>query len=71
MPRVRPRSEQRIRAEQLAARGLARMLLPDELTPERLAGEIETTLAAPPPRVTLNLNGLARASHVLGELLEN
>ncbi|CAG0943869.1 hypothetical protein ANRL1_01507 [Anaerolineae bacterium] len=71
VPRVRPRSEQRIRAEQLAARGLARMLLPDELTPERLAGEIETTLAAPPPRITLNLNGLARASHVLGELLEN
>ena len=71
VPRVRPRSEQLIRAERLAARGLARMVLPDELTPERLVSEIETTLAAPPPRVTLNLNGLALASHVLRELLEN
>jgi predicted glycosyltransferase len=36
VPRVRPRAEQLIRAEQLAARGLADMMHPNDLTPAAL-----------------------------------
>lgn len=70
VPRVRPRSEQLMRAERLAARGLARMVLPDELAPKKLAQEIASALAAPPPQITLDLNGLERVSDALGALME-
>lgn len=36
VPRVTPRTEQRIRAERLSARGLFEMLLPDQLTPQAI-----------------------------------
>jgi predicted glycosyltransferase len=69
VPRVRPRLEQRLRAERLAERGLARVLLPTDLTPKRLAAAIQATLASPPPRVRLDLNGLARVSVALAQFL--
>ncbi|MER3459582.1 MAG: hypothetical protein C4309_14005, partial [Chloroflexota bacterium] len=68
VPRVRPRAEQRIRAERLAQRGCARVLLPEDLSPQRLADEI-VALATPPPAVRLNFDGLARASQAIAELL--
>jgi predicted glycosyltransferase len=70
VPRVRPRAEQRLRAERLAKRGLARVLLPHHLSPVRLAAEIEAALASPLPDVTLDFNGLTRVSHAIVELLE-
>jgi len=69
VPRVRPRLEQQIRAERMAERGLARVLLPEDLSPERLAGEIKAALAWPPPKVMLDLNGLARVSNTLIKFL--
>lgn len=71
VPRVRPRAEQRIRAECLAQRGYARVLLPEDLSPARLADEIVAALAAPPPEVRLNFDGLSRASQAIAELLQN
>ena len=71
VPRVKPRLEQRIRAEALAARGLARMILPNELAPQHFARAIEAALTAPPPHIMLDLNGLERASHALGAMLLN
>ena len=47
IPRVRPRLEQRLRAERLAERGLTRVLLPDALEPARLVREIQLALDAP------------------------
>jgi predicted glycosyltransferase len=70
VPRVRPRAEQQIRAERLAALGLARVLLPERLTPERLAHEIDVSLNTPRAAVTLDLNGLARVSRAIGAILE-
>lgn len=69
VPRVRPRAEQRIRAERLAQRGCARVLLPEDLSPQRLADEIIAALTAPPPEVRLNFDGLSRASQAIAELL--
>jgi predicted glycosyltransferase len=61
VPRVRPRREQVIRAERLAARGLASMLHPDALTPEALGHWMAT---AKPPAVrkagALDFSGLER-----------
>ncbi len=70
IPRVRPRAEQRLRAERLAARGLARVILPDDLTRERLAAEIEAALASPAPKMTLDFDGLQRASQSIREMLQ-
>lgn len=62
VPRARPRAEQVIRAERLAARGLIGMLHPDDLSP----GALGRWLAGPPPsraadaRRSLDLGGLDR-----------
>ncbi len=70
IPRDRVRAEQRIRASQLAQRGLAQVLLPAQLTPSRLRQAIRQGLDAPPPQVTVCLDGLERASQAIQELLE-
>ncbi|MEK7327725.1 MAG: glycosyltransferase [Chloroflexota bacterium] len=69
VPRVRPRGEQRLRAERLAARGLARMILPDDLSPDRLMAEVQAALDSPAPTVTLDMNGLSRVSRAVASLL--
>lgn len=69
IPRMRVRAEQFIRASSLAERKLARVLLPTELTPSRLANEIKSALSAPPPIVDLNLDGLPQVSAAIGSLL--
>ncbi|MEZ4589778.1 MAG: glycosyltransferase [Chloroflexota bacterium] len=71
IPRVQTRAEQLIRAMMLAERGLAHLLLPSELTPERLRQAMEATLAAPPPQNQLNMNGLTTVSTAVRDLLEN
>ena len=71
IPRTKPRREQQLRAERLAKRGFARVLLPQQLSPQSLSGEIASMLASPAPRVTLNLNGLAYASNAIISFLEN
>jgi len=70
IPRMRPRSEQQLRAELLAERGLVRMLLPDDLSPDRLAAEVVAALATPRPAATLDMGGLARVSQAIADLLE-
>ncbi len=69
IPRDRVRAEQRIRAHQMAHQGLAQVLLPNELTPARLLQAIQQGLAAPPPQITLALDGLERVSQAIQELL--
>ena len=71
IPRTRVRAEQRIRATALAGRGLVHMLLPEELTPKRLAVEIEAALVSPCPQVNLNLNALQNVSQAVSALLQD
>src|SRR5215211_6718151 len=69
--------EQLPRAEALAQRGLARLIRPEELTPERLLGAIDELLADPDlPRPAsgldlndLDLNGLPATASELAALL--
>lgn len=68
MPRCRPRREQVIRTERLAARGLVSMLLPDDLTP----GALGAWLAAPDSRggPAVDMGGLDRVRALASELCE-
>jgi predicted glycosyltransferase len=70
VPRVRPRAEQRIRAERLAGRGLLDMLHPDDLSP----GALGRWLAAGPAhaggaRRRLDMGGLDRVRAFAAEAL--
>lgn len=47
IPRVRPSAEQLIRANDLVARGLADMLHPDSITPQRVWHAVQQTVARP------------------------
>jgi predicted glycosyltransferase len=70
IPRTRPRQEQLIRAERLAARGWARLLVPDDLAPDTLAAQISLALASPAPRITVAMDGLTRVGASMAELFE-
>ena len=69
IPRMRIRAEQSLRAMRLAERGLAQLLLPTELSAKRLDAEIDSALSAPPPTVTLDLDGLPKVSAAIANLL--
>jgi predicted glycosyltransferase len=68
VPRVRPSCEQLVRASMLATAGAARMLHPDELSPERLRLELDALLSGPPPRHHALLDGTERATELLLDL---
>lgn len=71
VPRVRrsEQTEQQIRAERFAQRGLVSMLRPDELTPERLARLIRDRLSSPPPVSSIDFGGLKHVGEALSALL--
>jgi len=72
VPRTRPVSEQLIRAQLLADRGLARLVHPDDVSPKSLAAAVcdETTHpASPPSEMGIDLGGLDRAEREMSELL--
>jgi predicted glycosyltransferase len=64
VPRVEPRVEQLIRAEQLADMGLVDMIHPHDLTPRLVRSKVEELLKRDPasaPRVEVDLSGASRA----------
>lgn len=58
-------TEQRLRAEALAARGRAVVLGEDELTPLALAAAIEQALTLPPTRLPLRMDGAEQSARLL------
>jgi predicted glycosyltransferase len=75
VPRIRPRTEQLIRARIFAQRGLARVVEPSQLDPARLRGAVDAALAGPPrwllaerARRKLDLGGAWNAAEQLLEL---
>lgn len=69
VPRARPRTEQLVRAERLAARGCVELLHPDDLS----CGRLSAWLAAPPcataPTGGIDLDGLARLPALVDAVL--
>jgi predicted glycosyltransferase len=45
------------------------MVLPDDLSPDRLMAEVQTALGAPAPIVKLDMDGLSRISRAIASLL--
>jgi predicted glycosyltransferase len=68
VPRVRPSREQLVRASLLATAGAARMLHPDELSPQSLRTELDALLSGPPPQRAELLDGTDRATDLLLDL---
>jgi predicted glycosyltransferase len=70
VPRVRPRSEQFIRARRLTELGLVHSIHPDEVTPEGIAEWMARDLGVPPKsRAQLDFGGLGRVPELLRDLL--
>jgi predicted glycosyltransferase len=74
VPRVKPRREQQMRAERLAARGLVGWLHPGDVADGALAELIEQTSARPRAELTVGLDAIRRhgihtAARHLAELL--
>lgn len=73
VPRVRPGVEQCIRAERMAGLGYVRMLHPEALSPaalrEALQAELAAVAAQQAPPALRRLDGLARVSEALFDLL--
>jgi predicted glycosyltransferase len=71
VPRVGPSAEQLIRARALSDDGAFAMIHPDELTPARMADELEAMLVRPRPRYEPAEHcGATVAAEILGELAE-
>jgi predicted glycosyltransferase len=68
VPRARPRSEQLVRAECLARRGLIEVLHPDALSPDRLSSWLAGS-TRPPTGVSIDLDGLSRIPVLADDLL--
>ena len=58
-------TEQTLRAERLAARGLAAHLPVAAATPERLAAAVAERIAAPPARAAVRLDGIGETARLL------
>jgi predicted glycosyltransferase len=74
IPRIKPASEQLMRAEQMSKLGLLQMIHPCELTPETLMNLLFTKLKKTdscPVAPGLDLGGLPRISHYISHLLSN
>ncbi len=70
VPRVRPRAEQLIRAERLAARGLVSLVHPERLSPESLLAAVGEEMLAPERRRDdLRFDGHEGVRRELRELL--
>jgi len=70
VPRSRPVAEQLLRARLLAARGLFDIVEPDALRPDHLIEVVRRSLARPPARVPVDLDGLPRIQQRVAALLE-
>lgn len=75
VPRIKPAEEQWIRAKRFARQGLITHIHPDKLTPSRLINTVRAELDCPAgDRLTarsLNFNGLANVSRIIGDLLNS
>lgn len=70
VPRVEPRLEQLVRAEQLQRLGLLDVLHPSELTPAALGAWLEREVAPPDAHALLDFGAMARLPEALAELVD-
>lgn len=71
VPRIKPRTEQWIRASRLAENGIIECLHPDELSPDALSAFMQSTKPQADARTSLRFDGLDRVTAEIGTILEN
>ena len=62
-------TEQLLRAERLAARGVAQLVRETELSPQRLAEAIERAAARPPVPISIDTDGAARSARLIAAMI--
>ncbi len=60
-------TEQTVRAERMAAAGLAQIVREDGMTPERLAAAVGAAWAAPQPDVHIGVAGAGESARIISE----
>ncbi|MDA0230346.1 MAG: glycosyltransferase [Proteobacteria bacterium] len=60
-------TEQTVRAERMAAAGLAQIVREDGMTPERLAAAVDAAWAAPRPDVNIGVAGAGESARIISE----
>ncbi|WP_373740146.1 glycosyltransferase family protein [Neisseria sp.] len=71
VPRIKPRTEQWIRASRLAEMGVIDCLHPDDLTPQALSAWMREQKPQADARDTLRFDGLDRVANEVRKILEN
>ena len=64
-------TEQSLRAERLASRGVLELVREYQLSPERLAAAIERAISAPPPTIAIDTGGAWRSAAVIAEMIRS
>jgi predicted glycosyltransferase len=62
-------TEQRLRAEKLAARGAVEILYEDQLSPERLSHAIDRAIAARPETIEIGTGGARRTAALISNMI--
>ncbi|MFP6777111.1 MAG: glycosyltransferase [Alphaproteobacteria bacterium] len=60
-------TEQTLRAERMAAAGLAQIVREDGMTPERLAAAVDTAWASPRPDINIAVSGASESARIIAE----
>ena len=69
VPRVRPRTEQLIRAQRMQDRGIARMIHPDALSPAAIGDWLQGAVARQAAPTRVDLGGLSRVTDMAAQML--
>jgi predicted glycosyltransferase len=64
-------TEQRMRAERLAARGVLEMVSESELSPQRLAKAVERATAVRPQRLSVDTGGAERSARLIAAMIRD
>jgi predicted glycosyltransferase len=64
-------TEQRLRAERLAARGVLELLPENRLSPERLASAIDRAIFARPATIAIDTGGARRTARTMAEMIRS
>jgi predicted glycosyltransferase len=63
-------TEQLLRAERLAALGVAELVRESELSPERLGDAIERAAAKPPASISVDMAGAETSAQLIAEMID-
>jgi predicted glycosyltransferase len=64
-------TEQSLRAERLAARGVLQLVPENQLSPERLASAIDRAISARPATIAIDTGGAGRSARLIADMIRS